>query len=136
VTACSGFPGAGIDPNDSFSAEPGQFSLDQGQYAFDSARPEAERGNGLFTYAILKSLTGENGIAAAPGAPRRVEIFDVDRYVRRFFDARDAESAAQKLVTLLRSKGLSVSLQNPMFVPARRRPGATTVLRTLESAVQ
>jgi len=116
-----------------FSAAPGQASLDQGQYAFDMTRPEAERGNGLFTYAVLKSLTSP-GSPALPNSPRKVEVFDLDRDVRGFFDPRNAESAAQKLIALLQSRGMSVSLQNPIFIPARRRPGATTVIRTVEVA--
>ncbi len=55
-----------------FSAAPGQASLDQGLYAFDTSRPEAERGNGLFTYAILKSLTGSGGANGRQALTHRI----------------------------------------------------------------
>ena len=113
-----------------FSAAPGQYSLDQGELAFSADRAQGERGNGLFTYALLKSLTD-----AAPGMgakPRKVEVYDVDRYVRGFFDGSDAESAATRLVRRLAEQGVAVSLQQPVFVPARRRAASATVIRTLD----
>jgi DNA-binding beta-propeller fold protein YncE len=114
-----------------FSAAPGQYSLDQGDLAFSQTRPADERGNGLFTYAMLKSLTDTSDVPPG-GKPRKVEIYDVDRYVRGFFDARDRDSAAMRLIGRLAAQGISVTLQQPMFVPARRRSNASTVLRTLE----
>ena len=115
-----------------FSAAPGQYSLDQGELAFSSERPKEEQGNGLFTYAFLKSLT-DPGAAPSGSGPRKVEVYDVDRYVRDFFDSRDDESAAMQLIRRLKDQGISVALQQPMFVPSRRRAGAGTVLRTLDA---
>jgi uncharacterized caspase-like protein len=116
-----------------FSAAPGQFSLDQGQYAYDEARPQGERGNGLFTYAVLRSLTEGGGPAgSSQQGQRKVEVFDIYRYVRHFFDPADEQSAAQKLVRMLQQKGMSVGLQQPMYVPSRRGTGAATVVRTIE----
>lgn len=116
-----------------FSAAPGQTSLDQGELAYSAARPEGERGNGLFTYAFLKALTDPGTAPASIGA-RHVEVYDVDRYIRSFFDGRDEASAAMRLVRLLAERGEKIALQQPMFVPARRRTGGGTVLRTLEPA--
>ncbi len=117
-----------------FSASPGQFSLDQGQYAYNNKRPVADRGNGLFTYAVLKSLSDGDYTENAGDAGRQVDVYDIDRYVRRFFRNTGDESAAQTLIRQLRSKGMNVTLQQPVFVPARRRPSGTTVVRTTEGA--
>lgn len=115
-----------------FSAAPGQYSLDQGEMAFSAARPQGEQGNGLFTYALLKSLTDPE---LAQGAkPHKVEVYDVDRYIRGFFDGNDAESAATRLIRRLNEQGIAVSLQQPVFVPARRRSASATVIRTLDPA--
>ena len=116
-----------------FSAAPGQYSLDQGELAYSTARPKEQQGNGLFTYALLKSLTDTGG-APAGSKPRKVEVYDVDRYVRGFFDSHDEESAAVRLIRRLQEQGISVALQQPMYVPARRRASAGTVIRTLEPA--
>jgi hypothetical protein len=116
-----------------FSAAPGQYSLDQGELAYSTTRPKDEQGNGLFTYALLKSLT-DMGTAPAGSKPRKVEVYDVDRYVRGFFDSQDEESAAVRLIRRLQEQGISVALQQPMYVPARRRVSAGTVIRTLEPA--
>lgn len=113
-----------------FSAAPGQYSLDQGELAFSDARSSDERGNGLFTYALLKSLTEP---AASAGKSRKVEVYDVDRYVRGFFDANDAGSAATRLIRRLQEQGVAVSLQQPVFVPSRRRTVGATVLRTIDA---
>jgi len=115
-----------------FSASPGQFSLDQGEYAYNNERPIADRGNGLFTYAVLKSLNEGYDAANEGDAERQVEVFDIDRYVRRFFKSTSDESAAQALIRRLRAKGMNVTLQKPMFVPARRRPSETAVVRTID----
>ena len=116
-----------------FSAAPGQYSLDQGELAYSTTRPKDEQGNGLFTYALLKSLT-DTGTAPAGSKPRKIEVYDVDRYVRGFFDSQDEESAAVRLIRRLQEQGVSVALQQPMYVPARRRVSAGTVIRTLEPA--
>lgn len=116
-----------------FSAAPGQYSLDQGELAYSTTRPKDEQGNGLFTYALLKSLT-DTGTAQLGSKPRKVEVYDVDRYVRGFFDSQDEESAAVRLIRRLQEQGISVALQQPMYVPARRRVSAGTVIRTLEPA--
>jgi uncharacterized caspase-like protein len=114
-----------------FSASPGQFSLDQGEYSYNDERPIADRGNGLFTYAVLRSLNEGYDAANAGDAERQVEVFDIDRYVRRFFKSAGDEGAAQALIKRLRAKGMNVTLQKPMFVPARRRPSETVVVRTI-----
>lgn len=116
-----------------FSAAPGQYSLDQGELAFSDARPQEESGNGLFTYALLKSLT-DTGNAPSGAKPRKVEVYDVDRYVRGFFDGQDEDSAAVRLIRRLQEQGVAVALQQPVFVPARRRVASATVIRTLEPA--
>jgi uncharacterized caspase-like protein len=116
-----------------FSAAPGQYSLDQGELAYSTARPKEQQGNGLFTYALLQSLTDAGG-AQPSGKPRKVEVYDIDRYVRGFFDSHDTESAAVRLIRKLQEQGVSVALQQPMFVPARRRVASGTVIRTLEPA--
>lgn len=114
-----------------FSAAPGQYSLDQGELAFADTRPKDEQGNGLFTYALLKSLT-EPVVAVTSGKPGRIEVYDVDRYMRGFFDGHDAESAATRLIRRLQEQGIAVSLQQPVFVPSRRRSAGATVIRTLD----
>ena len=83
-----------------FSAAPGQPSLDQNLYAYDTTRPEDVRGNGLFTYALLQSLT----VKPARG-PRIVRPFDLDQDVEKFFDQTNPNSAAQKLLALLAERG-------------------------------
>lgn len=113
-----------------FSAAPGQYSLDQGELAFSATRPQGEQGNGLFTYALLKSLTEPEPTQGSK--PRKVEVYDVDRYIRGFFDGNDAESAATRLIRRLNEQGIAVSLQQPVFVPARRRSASATVIRTLD----
>lgn len=109
-----------------FSASPGQPSLDQNLYAFDLTRPESERGNGLFTYALLQSLT-----ARQDGETRIVRANDVDRDVEQFFDRSDTTSPAQRLLNLLAQQGLTVPMQEPVYIPARRQGIRNIAIRTV-----
>jgi WD40 repeat protein len=115
-----------VSANVFFSAAPGQPSLDQNLYAFDATRPEDVRGNGLFTFALLRSLTTKQA-----GKPRTVRPFDVEEDIGRFFDRADPDSAAQKLLAMLAEQGITVAMQEPIFMPARRQGIRNMTIRTV-----
>ena len=84
------------------------------------------RGNGLFTYALLQSLT-----AKPASRPRIVRPLDLDQDVEKFFDPTNPNSAAQKLLALLAERGDAVAMQEPVFMPARRQGIRNMTIRTV-----
>jgi Caspase domain/WD domain, G-beta repeat len=117
-----------------FSALTGQYSLDQREYAINQSRPKAERGNGLFSYTLLKALTDKS--ADLPGklsGKNRIEIIEVKRYLDRQYDLGNKKSLASEFRELFNM----ADIQQPVYVPARRlgakREGdESSIIRTLD----
>ena len=117
-----------------FSGQAGQYSLDQADYAFNRARPPSERGNGLFSFALLKALTDRDADLPGPAAGRgRIEVIEVKRYLDRLFDLGDADSLASIISRSRRRR----DIQQPVYIPSRRLgqslgAAGSTVIRTLD----
>ncbi len=103
------------------SAEPGQTSIDQGILVFNKDGFKGEQGNGLFTYAFLKSLTEAKADTALTD-PGKIQINEAAEYVRYFFE-EDPEGYQVKAGTKL--------LQRPVYLTSGEQKGV--ILRSLES---
>lgn len=118
-----------------FSARAGQYSLEQKDLVFSEGRPEKDRGNGLFTYGLLRALTApEADLASRIVGRNKIEVREIGVYLDRFFDPDDHESAATRLIDKLRGLGIAATAQQPTLVPARRVPSDVSVVRSLEPA--
>ena len=119
-----------------FSSQAGQYSLDQNDFVFNETRPESERGNGLFTYGLLKSLTDPSADLASGKLENRnrIEITEVKRFLDGVFDLGEPTSIASRIS----KKKKLIDIQQPVYIPARG-PGANqpfdyiSILRSLET---
>ncbi len=116
-----------------FSAKAGQFSLEQKRFVFSSRRPAAHSGNGLFTYGLLRALTDpEADLEGESSGRNKIEVVEIDRFLRRFFDPDNAQQSAGALIEQLLENGLAQTSQQPTLVPARRLHSDISVVRSLE----
>jgi uncharacterized caspase-like protein len=99
-----------------FSATPGEPSVESSEFAFDPQRNLSLKGNGVFSYALLKSLTSDDADS---------------RSVSRFLGQITIEESIDyiKDIFIENRKSSILFNQQPIHVPWRS--GTTLVLRTL-----
>ena len=96
-----------------FSARDGQFSMEQQDFAYDTSRPPEQRGNGLFTYGLLKAMIPPPATAIER---RALDTEDIMRYIEReVFDINDPKSIARRL----QQTHAQPIMQTPVYVVAR-----------------
>lgn len=112
-----------------FSGKAAQFSLEQSVFAFDKSRAPADRGNGLFTYAMLDALTNPEADLPDDGSSVRnkIEIDEVRRFVTAFFNLKKPTSPVNRL----RKATRITTIQQPVYVPARTQH-ESQVIRSLD----
>ncbi|MCH9806878.1 MAG: caspase family protein [Alphaproteobacteria bacterium] len=120
-----------------FSGQAGQSSIDQRTFVVDPSRPANERGNGIFTYSFLKSLTDKAADSRLGKLEyrNRIEVTEAKLYVDRLFDLKDTNSVINRLNATAK-KPIKV-LQQPQYIPARGAGALVpfkdvSVLRTLD----
>lgn len=129
------FSGRVLSAHYFFSGIVGQYSLDQKDFVFNTARPSSEQGNGLFTYALLKALTDPAADSEMTELRYRnsIEVVEARDYISVLFDLDREDSPA----SILRRKRRLNDIQQPFYIKARQA-GSTdvenqrSVLRTLD----
>ncbi len=117
-----------LDAHFFFSSDVGQEAYELHATGFDPKRPTHRQGNGLFTYALLTTLTNPIG-GHRPTPAKRIEIPWLAQFLASvFFNTANPDSPANRL----RAKEPEISyVPTPRYVPARSDRG-DPLLRTLE----
>lgn len=99
-----------------FSANPGEPSVESPDHAFDQQRDVSLKGNGVFSFALLNSLTNDDADSKSPSLfPGKITIEESIVYIMDLF---------------IKNRNSSILFnQKPMHVPSRN--GEPLVLRTL-----
>jgi len=115
-----------------FGSKAGQVAREQITFVWKD-RSTRSQGNGLFTYALLKSLTSVEADTSLDTLGKgHIQLHEVDQYLSYFFNASDAASPA---ATLLRSFSAPPDyLQQPSLVAPRYQSPSAIVMRTLSGA--
>jgi hypothetical protein len=120
-----------------FSAQAGQYSIDQSAFVIDAKRPATDRGNGVFTYSLLKALKDRNADLKAGRSEyyNRIDVIEAKLFVDQSFDLQNPDSVIRQL-NAKRQVPLKV-LQQPTYIPSRGAGALSplndvSVLRTLD----
>jgi hypothetical protein len=123
------FASRAFDASFLFSASAGQVAREQSTYTI-SERSKSEGGNGIFTYALMRALTSHAADISEDSLGRgRIEVSEISRFMRKFFDPADPKSGAEKFRSVLREAGSY--LQQPIVVPSRSVDRRAQIVRSL-----
>ncbi|MEM6496592.1 MAG: caspase family protein, partial [Pseudomonadota bacterium] len=116
-----------------FGSKAGQAALEQSELALKQ-RTASTQGNGIFTYALVKSLTSREADTSRDNRGRdRIELIEVEQFLHYFFDQTNRDAPVSKLQRSL-STAKGQYLQQPTIVRPRVERSGSRILRTLDKA--
>ncbi|MEM7314993.1 MAG: caspase family protein, partial [Planctomycetota bacterium] len=116
-----------------FGSKAGQAALEQSELALKK-RTASTQGNGIFTYALVKSLTsGEADTSRDNRGRDRIELIEVEQFLHYFFDQTNRDAPVSKLQRSL-STAKGQYLQQPTIVRPRIERSGSRILRTLDKS--